>query len=226
MFAASFLCGSLLVNTFKLAAFAAVVLCVSLVVRGQSTIVGGSHDFSAWPSTGADDYSNSGQICKPCHTPHNATSTSVSDRLWNHTLSTVSYKLHTISSSSAGGVTELDRQSRLCLGCHDGTVALDSFGGAINPTGGKMVGKANFKADLSNDHRLGIEAVFDANNPDPALHTLDEVQAKLPLATMGTGDQLKWVVSCMTCHDPHMSQSKMLRIDNTGSALCFTCHHT
>lgn len=31
-------------------------------------------------------------------------------------------------------------------------------------------------------------------------------------------------VECATCHDPHVETSTFLRIQNTGSSLCLTCH--
>jgi hypothetical protein len=77
----------------------------------------------------------------------------------------------------------MDNASRLCLSCHDGTVALDSFmgkdggstgksisdlagaGGLYNPnigagvTGAGAVGGST--ADLSNDHPVGYAAHYD-----------------------------------------------------------------
>src|SRR5215216_5162445 len=95
-------------------------------------ITGSKHDFSsqAWSDN---------QICKPCHTPHNA-DVSLTGRIWAHTMSTAQYTYHggTVSgfndkstSRDAASVTkqqtDMDNATRLCLSCHDGTVALDSF---------------------------------------------------------------------------------------------------
>src|SRR6476646_2104607 len=96
-------------------------------------ITGSKHDFSA--AAWSDN-----QICKPCHTPHNA-DVSVTGRIWAHTMSTATYKTHgtrgtstdgtTTTDAANGSVTQsgMDSASRLCLSCHDGTVALDSFMG-------------------------------------------------------------------------------------------------
>lgn len=54
------------------------------------------------------------------------------------------------------GTAAFDKLSRLCMGCHDGTVALDSYGdltGSIFITGHKLIG-----TDLTNDHRVGRDA--------------------------------------------------------------------
>jgi predicted CXXCH cytochrome family protein len=46
----------------------------------------------------------------------------------------------------------------------------------------------------------------------------------LPLGTADTGTA-KDYVQCTTCHDPHRADTPtFLRVANTGSALCLTCH--
>ena len=88
---------------------------ITLSASGQ--IVGSEHDFSSYAWSG-------GEICKPCHTPHFAMAGI--PRLWNHELTVANYTMH---AGPGSAVDDFDLQSRLCLSCHDGTVALDSFGG-------------------------------------------------------------------------------------------------
>jgi predicted CXXCH cytochrome family protein len=122
--------------------------------------------------------------------------------------------------------------SKLCLSCHDGTVAVDSFGGVtgtkpIVPGSPSLVG-----TDLSNDHPIGFTY-------GPALVALDPgLKAVTSAATIGAGNtgtiESKMLFSgkleCASCHDVHNSLSgtavsnKLLRITTTGSALCTTCH--
>jgi predicted CXXCH cytochrome family protein len=77
------------------------------------------------------------QICIFCHTPHRAIQeTNLLDApLWNHNLSSATYTLKSQSSiynqsSYIGNVillsqpTQPDGASRLCLSCHDGTIAI------------------------------------------------------------------------------------------------------
>lgn len=179
------------------------------------------------------------QICQPCHTPHNATLKDANGNLlegplWNHTLSSATYTLY-LDSSGAGVTGDVDQNSKLCLSCHDGTVALDSFGGA---TGNQYITnvKRVFGTDLSKNHPIGAAAIYPTPTPsdmvDPALRNTAGI---MPLRAMADG---KLAVGCTSCHEPHnrKSQNYMLWVKNsapattvdgravTGSALCMNCH--
>jgi predicted CXXCH cytochrome family protein len=227
-------------------AVAAIMLMASTAYGAG--IVGSAHDFS-------DEGWADSEICKPCHTPHNAVEASVSSRLWNHQLSTASYTLHgargsgqgtTLDVTRAGGQADMDMGSRLCLSCHDGTVALDSFGGK---TGTVMIGteraSADLGTDLSNDHPVGVAAVYrDEYAPTPGHFPYNDITAVkaagLRFAALGTtrtgtnragvanSTMNNEVVSCITCHNPHENaegtDKYLLRVNNAGSNLCLTCH--
>lgn len=174
-------------------------------------ITGTKHDLSAT--------FGGGQICNACHAPHNTTSTSL---LWNHTASTATYTLYSSSSLNAS-VAQPGSVSKLCLSCHDGTVAVDSFGGATGATGAMISGSALVGTDLSNDHPIGFAytaalATADGGLTSPA--SLSSVAANVPLYG-GTGQ-----MECATCHDVHNTAgiAKLLRKTNASSALCTTCH--
>jgi predicted CXXCH cytochrome family protein len=159
------------------------------------------------------------EVCRPCHTPHNASSEV--GYLWNHELSAGSWTLH----DNADQGSLMNGHSRLCLSCHDATIALDSYGGL---TGTNYVsGSVNLGSDLSNDHPVGVAypppTQYGYNQPDTDGHI---VSAETPsgsyakLAEDGT-------VQCTSCHYAHGSKADygmFLRVDNTGSALCMTCH--
>src|SRR5215208_7750619 len=104
-----------------------------LLIAGtaQASISGSKHDFGqfGWAKN---------QICLPCHAPHNtivkdASGVVVAGPLWNHTLSTATYDLY-YDAAGQKVTGKVDTNSMLCLSCHDGTVALDSFGGASGST--------------------------------------------------------------------------------------------
>jgi predicted CXXCH cytochrome family protein len=145
--------------------------------------------------------------------------------LWNHAVTTAAYTLYDSPTMNAetgqpGGV------SKACLSCHDGTVALDSFGGS---TGTNFIGGgANFGTDLSNDHPVSF--TYNA-----ALVTADGGGLYLPSVDSGLGGSIAEdmlfgagndQVECASCHDVHnaANQESLLLMSNAGSALCLTCH--
>ena len=179
---------------------------VMMVLGGASVslaaISGTSHDFTATAWGG-------GEICKPCHTPHNA---QVGVLIWNHDTTNA---VHTDYVGYAmSGTPAVDATSKVCLSCHDGSVALDAFGGGAAAT--FIAGNAALGIDLSNDHPIGFSytGVVDAEINQPPTD-----------ATIQTEIATNDILSCASCHDVHgVGNPKLLRIANTGSALCLACH--
>jgi len=169
------------------------------------------------------------QICVFCHTPHSAENIPAAP-LWNRKLSGATYTPYTSSSIDAN-VAELAAgpggSSKLCLSCHDGTMALGSvnvLGGNANQTialggtgpGGTMAAGSgtttgftrNLGVDLTNDHPISF--TYDA-----ALATRDgELRAPdgTTVGTRSTGVKPRLPLEagqmqCSTCHDPHLRET-------------------
>lgn len=197
-------------------------------VSGGATagsIVGTAHDFSALAG---------GNTCLPCHTPHRANITVPEAPLWNHALTTQTYVLY--SSSTLQSVPgQPGGNSKLCLSCHDGTVAVNSFGGTTGTTiigpGGKIGTGTAPSISLKSEHPIGI--TYDA-----ALVTLDpSLRAITTAANIGSGADTKagtitsnmlfaGKMECASCHDVHnkftAAGGNFLKI--APNALCTTCH--
>lgn len=116
--------------------------------------------------------------------------------------------------SDARSYAEVVTGSATCLSCHDGAVAtgVHNHGGAALAFGVSSM-----------NHPVGIEYRFAAN----ARGDLRD-ERNLALASQVTpGDLLvDGRVECTSCHDHHhegVGQSH-LRVWNTGSSLCLTCH--
>ena len=156
------------------------------------------------------------EICRPCHAPHNTDKTM--GFLWNHTTSTGPWTLN------EGDAANLSNGSKACLSCHDGTVAIDSYGGKTGSV--KMTGSSLLGTDLSNSHPIGVEYPTSSsryNQPDASGNIKDPTETPAGQSA-GLEDGRIQCGSCHRAHGSRASYGMFLRVDNTGSALCMTCH--
>lgn len=202
-----------------------------MATSAGAVITGSKHDLSpTGPGGGLATGNNpEDQLCIYCHTPHHSNTAVTDAPLWNHEVTaTAAFTLYTSVTLDAT-TTQPNGVSRLCLSCHDGTVALDSFGGMAGTAGtiaGIGTGSGNVGTDLSNDHPISF--VYDT-----ALATADGELWDPATRAAGTGTiQSEWLFSgnsfeCASCHDVHNGTgfNPMLNADNNGSGLCLTCHN-
>ncbi len=195
------------------------VLIIGLASTAGAQIAGSAHDFSSY------GWSN-GRICEPCHTPHNANTTVALAPLWNHDVTSAVYSVYSNPATLDAVVGQPAGISKLCLSCHDGTVAVDSFGGASGTTFISSVDPgADFGTDLSDDHPISFTY-------DGALATADGELFDPTTTGSGLGgtiqDDMLYSnqVECASCHDVHnvAGNPYLLVKTNTASALCLTCH--
>lgn len=200
-----------------------------------SDIANTRHNFSATtmaqlPGGGTRDVraSSEAAICVFCHTPHGANSEM--QPLWNRQLSNAAYNVYNSSSMDAA-VGQPNGSSKLCLSCHDGTVAIGAVdvlngsftlqdpatadiemiidgGGITMPPGeGETTGYTrNLGLDLSNDHPISFRydsnlVVADGELRDPSLEP--HLGNRLPGTTPSVPLE-EDQVQCNSCHDPHI----------------------
>ena len=192
----------------------------AVAALGQSiSIVGGPHDLSAG-SLGAIRSTTEDQICIFCHTPHNASPVGA---LWNRNLSPQAYAVYTSRALDAkpGQPTG---SSKLCLSCHDGTIALGSVlsqGAPIPMAGGVTtmpLGAGNLGTDLRDDHPISF--IFDSGlaSRDGSLKD----PAGLPHDIKLDANR---ELQCTACHNAHNNAfGHFLVMRNTNSELCLSCH--
>ncbi len=158
-----------------------------------------------------------GEICIFCHAPHRARFIGL---LWNRQDSTATYIPYD-STTITSLVGQPTGSSRLCLSCHDGTIALGavvSRAAEIDMVQRFLDTSAKVGTDLSDDHPISFvyDSSLSLSNPeykDPSL-LIDEV-------SLDNNNELQ----CTSCHDPHDdSFGQFLKVDNTFSALCLHCH--
>jgi predicted CXXCH cytochrome family protein len=223
---------------------------------GDENIKYTKHNLSSfWPADAGADIrtvksATQNEVCVFCHTPHGSTledlGGGVKAPLWNRKLSTASHFLYdevwsptleayrvNVKPSAPTGY------SKLCLSCHDGTLAIgnvynapgsggySSTGTSAIPltgtdTGGTMpVGGGRYSGDtrligtnLSNDHPVSF--IFDTNlyNADKELATpstvVDPVTNKTLLYSGAASTRNN--VQCTSCHNPHTTYEKFLRM--------------
>lgn len=194
---------------------AAAVLLISGTGFAQG-ISGSGHDFS----TASGTWNSNGEICQPCHTPHNGDMSFAGAPLWDHEVTVASFTLYTgTTTGSTFDATpgQPAGVSKLCLSCHDGTVALDSFGGTTGST--NISGSALVGTDLSNDHPVSFLYDTALAGTDGGLHDPATTPAAANLLFAGN-------LECGSCHDVHNGAgiSNLLVMSNAASALCLTCH--
>lgn len=173
------------------------------------------------------------QVCKFCHIPHNAV---VPQPLWGHALSGAEYQVPELR---GGGqlrtAPQPDGSSRLCLSCHDGTVALGDVFGEPRPipmAGAERLGggrRSSLGTDLSGSHPVS----FVVEDDDTSFIDDDRDMVLAPLeAIVGSGLQLDAAgkMQCTTCHDPHADrffvagQVPRFWVRPTVDEVCRTCH--
>jgi hypothetical protein len=197
-------------------------------------IEGTHHDFTINPHMNEDN------LCRVCHTPHHANTDVINSPLWNHALTSASYQIYTSPTIDAT-IGQPSGTSKLCLSCHDGTVAYDSYGGN---TGSKYLSwdwqMGHIGTDLRFEHPISFSYTTALANADGKLE--DPSTASSGLGGTIAEDLLENDrMECSTCHDVHVSRktvsgcngchrvpgrepSLSIRIPNDNSALCLTCH--
>jgi predicted CXXCH cytochrome family protein len=177
--------------------------------RGGS-VVGSKHDLSI---TGPGPIRAMGEtnVCLPCHVPHSGMSNRPELRAPH-----IPYESTTMA-ARPGAPTGA---TRVCLSCHDGTIAVGETakGKRIPMTVGTIPADrpSNLGTDLRKTHPVSFVPLHAGRTHPPV-----------------AGDAVKLdrtgQVQCTSCHDPHVERGdpvvgKFLVKPSGRSALCLTCH--
>lgn len=174
------------------------------------------------------------RVCVFCHTPHNASKTWLAP-LWNRALPAENqyqmYQSPNFNAKVSLAISTPTGASRICLSCHDGTLALNRYGGKVLGSSGApqyLWGKSNLGTNLTDDHPISFlydEALaLSARLVPPA-------QLTGPVKLDNDG-----FVQCTSCHNAHDNEFGNFLVMNNGDAtkpgynaavpspLCVTCH--
>lgn len=191
--------------------------CCAFTALGDESVVNSKHDLSAF-GPGPVRAQNESQICIFCHAPHN---TSPAAPLWNRATPQNYYRIYRSSTTDAR-VDQPGLASKMCLSCHDGSIAIGlvlsreqeiPMNHPLMPTGRSLL-----TSDLSDDHPVGLRYDRQLSNRDPNLRSPDLVDRRIPLGERGE-------LECTACHDAHNNEyGDFLRMPVQRGALCLTCH--
>ncbi len=159
------------------------------------------------------------RICIFCHTSHSA---AFDAPMWNRRSNGYTNYESSTSDAAAG---KKGGSSKLCLSCHDGTIALGDMVSGKRNTREKsndlrrtfLKGRSNLGTNLSNDHPVAIVYDTELAITDPGL--LDPESVDLPLVD----NELQ----CDSCHDPHSNKIQpFLHKSTLNGELCTSCHQS
>jgi predicted CXXCH cytochrome family protein len=189
------------------------------------SVVNSVHNLSAG-GPGTIKATAGSDACIFCHTAHHASGVTP---LWNHNMSAVTnYVVYSSARLDSLNlvIPQPNGSSRLCLSCHDGTVALGSVssGAAQIMANGVTTlpagSAANLGTDLSADHPISFVYDTPLAARDPEIKNPSGLKSPSPVRLDGMGR-----LQCTACHDPHNNQfGNFLVMNNAGSALCLVCH--
>ncbi|MFZ4573674.1 MAG: cytochrome c3 family protein [Phycisphaerales bacterium] len=205
---------------WALAACALLAMIAPSAARAQFiSVVDGPHNLSSGGGA-AVRASVEDQVCIFCHAPHDASPIAA---LWNRSLAPRVYSVYT-SRALEAQPGQPTGSSKLCLSCHDGTIALGAVLSRDTPiamAGGVTTmpaGHANLGTDLRDDHPISFR--FDSALASRAGHLRDPGTLP-PEIKLDPGGELQ----CTSCHDAHNNAfGDFLVTRNTSSQLCNSCH--
>jgi len=174
------------------------------------------------------------EVCKFCHIPHNA---AAPDALWSRRIPKTEYQTPELRRGrpDAQPAPQPDGASRLCLSCHDGTIALGDLASESRPiamTRGDSLrpGDRGFLGtDLSGSHPISFVV------PDARTTAAEDSDMGLrPLEALGASSGVRLdgdrKMQCTTCHDAHSDRhyspgrTPHFWVRPTVQEVCVACH--
>jgi predicted CXXCH cytochrome family protein len=200
----------------KALSFVAAIGIASAALAAGGTVKGSKHALSV-TGPGPIKAESEIQSCVFCHVSHGGTAKAMGGRPDVGTTHR-GYE----SSTLRGRALAPTGASRVCLSCHDGTIAVGrTLKGSIAmkgvPTDGRIPAsrRSNLGTDLRSSHPVSMRVT-----PGPKVRGPSDPRVHLDGASE---------IQCTSCHDPHSEfggtpEGRFLRAPMQGSQLCAACH--
>ncbi len=208
----------------------AVALGLAAVAGSQESVRDTAHNLSM-SGQGTVRAASETRVCVFCHTSHTA---AFQAPLWNREDPGGTFQMYWSETmdayASAAEAPQPNGSSKLCLSCHDGTIALGSTvaSGRIEMAGGITTMPSSSDAfvgrDLSGDHPVSFtvtDHLVTTNNAkgDVSLRSATEMRNH-PLVRLDRESRIQ----CTTCHDPHRDPYGDFLLTSKPGELCIACH--
>ena len=166
-------------------------------------------------------------ICQNCHLPMNNDSDVLypeidKTQLWDtNLLSEISTSVNlTMYGSDTANILD-SRSSRrgtitkFCMSCHDGFYFSEYQGSTLPDSSDHGTAKTDvlYNSQIASRNRNLYDPINSTSNLGGTI-----------AEEMLEGYPEKKFLTCISCHDVHLSTNNILRIDNDSQGLCLTCH--
>lgn len=189
-----------------------VLPCIGYLLNAQG-INGTNHDFR----NSGMDWNIPENTCTACHVSDNEGTIKFTP-LWINKGKILQYTPY-LSTSENTDSENTNNDSKLCLSCHDGTIAVDNLGIVShkdNTLNTIVTGEHPVSVNYQNSIGMNSAGLYNHyNKPSGLGNSINQ--------DLLYNEKLE----CASCHDVHnLNSSKhLLRIKNTKSELCLTCHN-
>lgn len=201
------------------------ILLMTVSVFSKGSVIDSKHNLSS-SSPGDIKSVSETRVCIFCHSSHNASS---EGPLWNHSTTTENFQTYSRSTMESKP-EQPNGATKLCLSCHDGTIAV----GAVR--------NSNFPIQMVNVAKDGSIPVTRKSHIGTDLRGTHPVSVKYNQTNALASDNLHWppvdpanevgpdhngYVQCTSCHDPH-DDSKSTKYPfwkkSNFADVCKVCH--
>ncbi|NQV14167.1 hypothetical protein HQ531_01820 [bacterium] len=149
-------------------------------------------------------------LCRQCHIPSKMEAV---EALWYRKRTFQAFDMNKHVQAKESEVIPGDKNSRMCLACHDGRLA-KGFPHHQNPQNPQLTMQSKNSIRSAKNSNLHL---FNFPNNKANTHK-PLVDSDLQLSDEGQ-------ISCVTCHNPHNNEfGNFLRVTPNGSQICFNCH--